>query len=121
MPDLRKQAQVENKENTAPSLAPRSASPAKLLRPGQTARLQLRSRVNNNAGQTTMLGSPIARVGDSSNDHRISRILRGDSSGDLTTQEGGAFNSPGTQRMVDLFLSSRRRTILGDDESEVFV
>ncbi|KAH6689511.1 hypothetical protein F5X68DRAFT_253901 [Plectosphaerella plurivora] len=124
MPDLRKQAREENKENAAPSLGfvPRSTSPAKLLRPsGRTAKLQLRSRLSDHVGQTTMLGSPVARVGDRAQDQRLSGILRKDPGGDLAGQDGGVFNSPGTQRMVDDFLSSRRRGISGDDESEVFV
>lgn len=122
MPDLRNEARVANKENAAPAVASHSASPAKLLRPLPAANhAQLRPRSGENFGQTTVLGSPIARLGNRAQGLGVARFLHKGASNDLTGQDGGAFKSPGTQRMVDDFLNSRRKALVGEDDGDAFI
>lgn len=119
------------KENDAPVRSCKSVSPVKLVRrtrlPQNTS--SAKSTPLGVVPQATGLGSPMPRGGTASEYSQLDRWMKVASSSHIGTGsssdphelQGVDGNTMGSQRMVELFLSSRRRHVDGASETGSFL
>ncbi|ROT40953.1 hypothetical protein SODALDRAFT_108484 [Sodiomyces alkalinus F11] len=121
-----------SEENRAPYASTRSASPIKLIRRDRTrdvvgdAAASARTTPVGKHVYATGLGSPVARGKQAAAWPRLSLWTTEEDSHESKTPKGlgsaaSKAKNSGGQRMVDLFLSNRRKQIEGCDEVEAFV
>ncbi|KAH6707135.1 hypothetical protein EV126DRAFT_457470 [Verticillium dahliae] len=77
--------------------------------------------LSDTVGQTTQLGSPVARGSNAAACPRLSQLMAGEDECQPNHAGEEKAKMGGSQRMVDMFLSSRRRQITGSDETGAFL
>ncbi|EGY21157.1 uncharacterized protein VDAG_02681 [Verticillium dahliae VdLs.17] len=114
---------ITNKENAMPPGITRSASPVKLVRRSRPRVGVISTSATPLAavGQTTQLGSPVARGSNAAACPRLSQLMAGEDECQPNHAGEEKAKMGGSQRMVDMFLSSRRRQITGSDETGAFL
>lgn len=122
LPDMHSKS-ITNKENAMPPGITRSASPVKLVRRSRPRVGVISTSATPLAavGQTTQLGSPVARGSNAAACPRLSQLMAGEDECQPNHAGEEKAKMGGSQRMVDMFLSSRRRQITGSDETGAFL